>query len=114
MYLEGHWNYVSSRDRISGGYVQLTPKGKQEYKRLVEKLQDNEDMLHLLAGIKMVRELYDKLSLEELLLLIYDTYPDYTERSEVWEDIKKKKSQLAISLKRKGVASDERYLSLVH
>ncbi|RLI60226.1 MAG: hypothetical protein DRO67_09290 [Candidatus Asgardarchaeum californiense] len=114
MYLEGYWNYISSRDRISGGYVQLTPKGRQEYERLVEKLQNNDEMLHLLAGIKMVRELYDKLSLEELLLLIYDTYPEYTERSEVWKDIKKKKSQLAISLKRKGVASDERYLSLVH
>lgn len=114
MYLEGHWNYSSSRDRISGGYVQLTLKGRHEYSRIVEKLQDNEEMLHLLAGIKMVRELYDKLSLEELLLLMYDTYPDYTERSEVWTDIKKKKCKLAISLKRKGVASDERYLSLIH
>lgn len=113
MYLEGHWIYISPSDKLSGGYVQLTLKGKMEYKRLFEKIQKNDEMLHLLAGIKMVRELYDKLSLEELLLLIYDTYPEYIERSDVWNDIKKKKSQLAASLKKKGVVSDERYCSLV-
>jgi hypothetical protein len=105
--------YIYQNDKLSGGYIKLTPKGKREYKRLLEKIQKNDEMLHLLAGIKMVRELYDKLSLEELLLLIYDTYPDYIEKSEVWKDIEKKKPQLALSLKKKGVASNERYISLV-
>ena len=112
-YLEDHWIYIYQNDKLSGGYIKLTPKGKSEYKRLLEKIQKNDEMLHLLAGIKMVRELYDKLSLEELLLLIYDTYPDYIEKSEVWKDIEKKKPQLALSLKKKGVASNERYISLV-
>jgi len=113
LYLEDCWIYISPKDKLSGGYVKLTPAGRQEYKRLLERVQKNDDLIHLLAGIKMVRELYDKLTLEELLLLIYDTYPDYIEKSEVWKDIAKKKSQLAISLKKKGVASDDRYISLI-
>lgn len=114
-YLENYWNYTSPRkgDNLSGGYVELSNKGKQEYKKLILKIKEKEEFLHLIAGMKMVRELYDKLTLEELLLLIYDTYPDYTEKSSVYRDIEKKKSVLAERLRRKGIADLKRYNALV-
>lgn len=48
-------------------------------------------MSPILAAMKMVRELYDKLTPEELLLLIYDTYPEYREKSNVYYGIQKSK-----------------------
>lgn len=113
LYLEDHWVYIPPRDRLSGGYIELTPEGRSEYKRLLRKISDNEELLYLIAGIKMVRELYDKLTLEELLLLVYDTYPDYIEKSDVYKDIEKRKLQLAEGLKKKGFVNSERHISLI-
>ncbi len=115
VYLEDCWIYTPPKqgDRLSGGYIELTKSGKEEYKRIVEAIGNQDNLLHLLAGIKMVRELYDKLSLEELLLLIYDTYPEYTERSEVYTEIKNKKKQLAERLMKKEVIDRERFESLL-
>lgn len=115
IYLEGYWKYIPPEkgDKLSGGYVELTPLGRKEYKRLLEKMKKNEELLHLLSGIKMVRQLYDKLSLEELLLLIYDTYPEYIEKSDVYKGIEKKKAKIVESLKRKGFIDAERYSALL-
>ena len=79
MYLDDCWIYEPplSEDDLSGGYVKLTHKGNIEYKRIYDEALKIEKLLTLLTGIKMVRELYDQLSFEELLLLIYDTYPIY-------------------------------------
>jgi membrane carboxypeptidase/penicillin-binding protein PbpC len=67
----------------------------------------------ILAAMKMVRELYDKLSLEELLLLIYDTYPEYQKKSDVFEVIRKAKKKLAENLVKKGFIDEERYEDLI-
>ena len=115
IYLEGYWKYIPPKkgDKLSGGYVELTPLGREEYKRLLKKMEEKEELLHLLSGIKMVRQLYDKLSLEELLLLIYDTYPEYIERSDVYKSVEKKKAKIVENLKRKGFIDAERYLTLL-
>jgi hypothetical protein len=116
-YLENCWEYIPPKkyDRLSGGYIKLTEKGKEEYKKFVNEIlksRDN-DLIHLLAGIKIVRNLYDKLSFKELLLLIYDTYPEYTEKSSVYWEIKKEKDKLAKNLMKKKVIDEDRYKSLV-
>ena len=115
VYLEDFWLYIPprNRDKLSGGHIELTDEGRKEYNRLVEKIREKEDLLHLLAGMKMVRELYDKLSIEELLLLIYDTYPDYSEKSNVYQEIKRKREILAKKLMKKGIIDKERFESLV-
>ena len=115
VYLEDHWIYTPPRrgDRLSGGHVKLTNRGREEYSRLVRKIGEQETLLHLLAGIRMVRELYDKLSMEELLLLIYDTYPEYSEKSKVYREIERKRRLLAERLVKKGVIDEERFESLV-
>ncbi|MHA1651632.1 MAG: hypothetical protein ACTSYB_15680 [Candidatus Helarchaeota archaeon] len=115
IYLENCWKYTPPQmhDILSGGFVELTDKGRKEYKKLIEKIKSNADLRHLNAAIKMVRELYDKLSAEELLLLIYDTYPQYTVKSSVYNTIKRKKLELSKKLSEKKLIDKERFKSLL-
>ncbi|MDI9394461.1 MAG: hypothetical protein QM426_03150 [Euryarchaeota archaeon] len=114
-YLDGCWSYEPplKNDYLSGGYVKLTPKGAEKYRDLLQKAQKNENLILLLTGIQAVRELYDKLSLEELLLLIYDTYPEYKLRSSVSESIFHKRKLLAQEIYKKGFIDEERMESLI-
>ena len=109
------WTYIppARHDTLSGGYVELTPHGKREYQRLYAASSANSQMEPILAAMTMVRELYDKLSLEELLLLIYDTYPEYQKKSDVFEAIQKSKKRLAENLVKKGYIDEDRYEDLM-
>ncbi len=115
LYLENCWVYISPKkgDKLSGGYIRLTDEGKRKYRELVKKISQYDEFIHLLAGIKIVRELYDKLTSEELLLLIYDTYPEYIEKSKVYKDIKIKKELIAKNLLKKGFIDEERYKAII-
>lgn len=115
MYSENYWEYLPPEkgDKFSGGFVKLTPEGKREYERLVEKLKKEDKLSHLLTGIEIVAKLYTKLSLEELLLLIYDTYPEYIEKSNVYDYIQSKEEFLATELTKKGIINKERYKLLL-
>lgn len=114
-YLDNCWKYTPPAriDNLSGGFVELTEKGRNEYQRIYRAISGTESVKPLLTGIKMLRDLYDKLSLEELLLLIYDTYPEYKERSIVSRDIEKKKEFLAKKLYNKSIIDDQRFNELV-
>jgi len=109
------WTYLppARHDTMSGGYIEITPHGRHEYKRLYTASSANPQMAPILAAMTMVRELYDKLSLEELLLLIYDTYPEYQKKSDVFESIRKSKKRLADSLIKKGFIDKDRYEELM-
>ncbi|MBE0522243.1 MAG: hypothetical protein IBX39_08290 [Candidatus Methanoperedenaceae archaeon] len=115
LYLDGCWNYTppKKQDELSGGYVKITPKGKEIYNKLFQNAKKNESLSVLLSGIGIIRELYDKLSLEELLLLIYDTYPEYKLKSNVSDSIFKKKDVLAKGIYKKGFIDNERMGSLI-
>lgn len=114
-YLNNCWEYHSQLGPIdlSGGYVGLTDTGRAEYRRLYFEAKKRESLLPLLSGIKMVRELYDNLSSEELLLLIYSTYPEYTEFSKIYKDIERKKKPLAKSLLNRGLIDDKRFEEII-
>ena len=109
------WTYIppARYDTLTGGYVELTPKGRHEYQRLYAASSANPQMEPILAAMKMVRELYDKLTPEELLLLIYDTYPEYQKKSNVFDGIQKSKKRLADNLVKKGFIDEDRYADLV-
>ncbi|MGQ4834479.1 MAG: hypothetical protein ACP6IS_11380, partial [Candidatus Asgardarchaeia archaeon] len=62
-----------------------------------------------LALMGMVRDLYDRLSVDELLFLIYITYPKYIKYSIKYKDLMRKKKSLAESLLRKGLITPKRY-----
>jgi len=110
-YVINCWTYIppARYDTLTGGFVELTPKGRSEYQRLYAASSANSQMGPILAAMKMVRELYDKLSPEELLLLIYDTYPEYQKKSNVFDGIQKSKKKLADNLVKKGYIDAERY-----
>jgi hypothetical protein len=109
------WTYIppARHDTMSGGYIELTAQGRREYQRLYAASSANPQMETILAAMKMVRELYDKLSLEELLFLVYDTYPEYQKKSDVFDTIRKAKKRLAENLVKKGFIDGERYEELV-
>jgi len=96
------------------GYI-LNPEGKVIFEKILAANSDNQEFVEFLAMSKMVRELYDKLSRDEVLLLIYSTYKDYTEFSSVSDKILSpiKRERLAKSLLKKGVISEKRYKEIL-
>ena len=87
------------------GSCYLTEKGRKIYESLVRSYDKDEKFRALLAAMKMIRELYDKLSIDELLFLIYISYPEYRERSIFFEKLLSRKKELAESLLKKGLVS---------
>lgn len=91
----------------------LTDTGKKLYENILGQ-NKNEKFLQLLNSLKIIRNTYDKLSVEELLLLVYLTYPQFTETSNISNDLLKssKKKQILRRLLQKGIISKERYNEL--
>jgi hypothetical protein len=114
-YLSDCWNYIPplKHDSLTGGYVEVTFEGKKTYDDLYQQLTELEDIQPLLSGIKIVHEVYDNLEPEELLLLIYDTFPEYTENSDVYSKIYDKRKKIASNLLSKEKITPERYMELV-
>lgn len=110
-YLNNYWQYLPpiNSDDLGGGYVELTDLGRKEYQKFYSDAKKRGSLLPLLSGIKMVRELYDNLSSEELLLLIYSTYPEYTEFSKIYRDIERKRRPLAKNLLDIGLIDEQRF-----
>jgi hypothetical protein len=92
------------------GYV-LNPEGKEIFEKILAANSESQEFVEFLAMSKMVRELYDNLSRDEILLLIYSTYKEYTEFSTVSDKIlsPRKRERLAKSLMDKGIISEKRY-----
>lgn len=93
MYLENLWDYSPpcSRDKLTGGFIQINAKGKREFDRMMRKIKENknEDMIQLIAAMRLLHDLYDKLSSEEFLLLVY-VNPDnkeFIKKSEIYDHI---------------------------
>ncbi|MDO9035783.1 MAG: hypothetical protein Q7U51_11335 [Methanoregula sp.] len=107
------YSYPKNSDDICGGRVELTEKGQLQYQKIYLEVIRNEQMLPILAGMKMVREMYDDLSIEELLILIYDTYPEYRKKSNVADTIDRMKATLAKGLLKRGKIDSDRYENLV-
>lgn len=93
----------------------LTPHGREIFDRIVEANKGNKRFLELLSLMGIVRSIYDKLSQDELLFLIYVTYGEYTEYSVVSERLlaPKKRAELARGLLKKGLITEARYRELV-
>ncbi len=51
--------------------ITLSPNGKKIYKDLISEYSHSDKFQELLATMKMIRELYDRLTTDELLFLIY-------------------------------------------
>jgi len=75
--------------------------------------KDDPNFKKLHEAMKLIRKLYDKLSRDELLLLVYATYPEYKIKSNVYDRIYKKRKELAFSLLKKGLITRKRYEELI-
>lgn len=103
MYLDRHWIYKSSNDKLTGGYLELTKEGETEGKKLIKKILEkkNDKLNHIIAAMNLLHDLYDNLTPEELLYIIYKSpkYKDYTEKSIVYKDIIKSDAKLSLKQK---------------
>ncbi len=115
IFLEDCWVYEYSNDELSGGYIYLNNKGKNEYLELVKKIKQKNSipLSHLLNGVKLIRKIYDNVSMEELLLLIYRSYPKYTQNSYWKERIEKNKEYIAKQLLVKNIIDSKKYKELL-
>jgi len=113
-YLEGCWEYFEPKEKVSGGFLKITDKGHDEYSQFIQKIKDEnqEKLLHILTAITILNRLYGSLNCEELLLLIYTEFPQYTEKSEVYSNIISKKTNIAKNLFDKRVIDEEKYNEL--
>ena len=64
---------------------------------------------------KMIRDLYDRLTTDELLLLVYHTYPEYKLKSKKSEELlsPQNKSRIAKQLLSKGLITLKKYHEIV-
>lgn len=98
------------------GEICLTDEGQKIFDDLRSRLAHDEKFLRIINNFKLIRDIYDKLTKEELLFLIYITYPEYIEYSNVYDRLvrdKKKKMQLSEKLLKKGLVTEERYKELI-
>jgi predicted HTH domain antitoxin len=84
--------------QIQGSEYKLTPKGYEVYR----KLKPNEQLNKVLNDFK---EFLNDLSDDEILTFVYVSYPKYIGESAKWDQLKKKREQVAISLLKKGKIS---------
>lgn len=90
--------------------------GKNNFESFVRKYKTSKSFQLILSAMKMTREIYDKLTYNEFLLLMYLTYPIYTEKSVIFSSLvedETKKYSLLQSIKRKGLLTDDRFNELM-
>ena len=97
------------------GTISITQYGKDYFNKIVDQYKGNERFANLLQALKLTRNVYDKLGREELLFLIYMTYPDYADASNIYDELvgnRENRDRLANSLFSKGLVTEERYNEL--
>lgn len=98
------------------GEIYLTNQGKKIFRDIKEKYANDEKFIHILHSLKLIRDIYEKLTKEELLFLIYITYPEYIEFSSIYDRLikdKEKRNQLSENLLKKGLITMDRYEELI-
>jgi hypothetical protein len=88
---------------LNNDSVSLGAKGKQVYSQIVAN-EERPEFNQLLSELRLLRELYDPLSPEEVMFLVYEVHPEYTELSEKVASFSKpeKRRQIINGLLRKG------------
>ena len=70
--------------------ISLSYSGRREFQKIGEKM-GAEKFAKLKNALSLIRTLYHNLDSEEILLIIYATYPKYVEKSSIIDNIIKKK-----------------------
>lgn len=108
--------YEDAFETKQNGEICLTDEGKKIFRDLRNKYAHDGKFIRLLHSFKLIRDIYDKLTKEELLFLIYVTYPEYVEFSSIYDRLVKdqeKRMQLSENLLKKGLITADRYKELI-
>lgn len=113
-YLKGAWKYTppGMDDHYSGGHIVLTESGRDLYKQSIQSSGADEDFKGYLKNIRAVRKAYNEYSDAEMLMLSYNTFPKYAEKSLLYDEIYDKREVIAKKLLKKGRIDKERYREL--
>lgn len=90
--------------------ISLTPEGIEYSEKASDDLEP-EKRDKLMKAVSMIRDIYDGLTNDEFMFLIYSTY-GFTEKSEKYDKLMKNKSELAKRLYHKKVITLQRYKEL--
>jgi len=118
IYVVDCWKYVppkskSKAEKAMGGYLVMTRKGEETYKKLAEglrrKAQEDKDALALLSAVELIVPLYTRLSWDELLFLLYtdETNKEYSIKSELSHDVLKNAENIVNRLVKKGIITED-------
>jgi len=108
-------SHISNAFGCEGKRIFLTEEGKKEFREMIKNNSDKDEFIKLLSGIKLIRNIYDKLSGNELLFLIYETYPEYTKFSKISDNLTKNETtrkRVIDGLFSKGIITEKRYEEL--
>lgn len=107
--------YFSEAFYFDGEKVSLTSYGRNMFLEMVKNFSKEENFNILISSLKILRDIYDKLTMDEVMFLIYETYPSYTELSEVSDRLLKDnimREKLTKNILSKGLITKERYEEL--
>ena len=109
LYYDGAYVYNSD------GSISLTEYGKKIFNKIVEENKGEPRFNQFINLLTLTRKLYDKLTQEELLFLVYITYPEFRDHSEILERLLSngKRKEIARSLLEKGLITEERYNEII-
>ena len=94
------------------GKISLTNSGKEIYSDLIKENEDKLDFQYLMSAMQLVRKLYDNLTNDELLLLIYLSYPNFKINSIKYKELvenKDRRRKLLDNLLEKSIITVEKY-----
>ncbi len=103
--------YLDESFNLVGTNIYLTEQGNKEFSNLAH----NKEYREIIPILKFIRNIYEKLSEDELLFLIYATYPKYLEFSNKSKFLfeKENKEKILNNLLKRGLITEERYSELI-
>ena len=93
MYLDNHWDYLppGSKDRLTGGFIKINDNGIKEFNKFMRIIKEKKmvELIQLIAAMRLLHDLYDDLSSEEFLLLVYVNpgNKEFIKKSEIYDSI---------------------------
>ena len=93
VYLSDMWNYYppKSRDNLTGGKISLNDDGINKSNEYIAQIKEkeNKDLIQLIAGMRLIHDLYDDLSPHELLYMVYinPNNKDFIRMSEIYNQV---------------------------
>jgi hypothetical protein len=107
--------FVRNAFAIQKNKITLQESGQTEFEKILKEYTQQPKFTQLLSIMKLIRDIYDRLSNQEILFLVYETYPAFTEYSDISDYLLKNsvvRDRIITSLFSKGAITDQRFREL--